>query len=329
MSKSHLNDVQLIIKMRSNKIKVSIIIPVYNTEKYIRQTVESIMSQTLKELEIIIINDGSTDESMKIVEELALHDNRIQTYSQANQGVSVARNKGIAHAQGEYLYFLDSDDLLDADALEMCYYKCEEEELDFVFFDAHTFGEDGFTNTPQLSYQHTEKLEDNKVYSGIEVLKMQLQNYVFTPSPCLNVIRRRYLTNCHLLFYPGIVHEDQLFMVKLYLQASKVACIHRAFFQRRLRENSIMTSKFSSHNLKGYLTVTQELLGFKKQAHKKEIREVIDLHLSQMLNAISWQAQTLPPGKRLHLILRFIFQYKRYVSTKGIGVLLFKPFIKQ
>lgn len=99
MSKSHLNDVQLIIKMKSNKIKVSIIIPVYNTEKYIRQTVESIMSQTLKELEIIIINDGSTDESMKIVEELALHDNRIQTYSQANQGVSVARNKGIAHAQ--------------------------------------------------------------------------------------------------------------------------------------------------------------------------------------------------------------------------------------
>ena len=104
--------------MESNKIKVSIIIPVYNTEKYIRQTVESIMSQTLKELEIIIINDGSTDESLKIVEKLALQDNRIQTYSQANQGVSVARNEGIARAQGEYIYFMDSDDLLDTDALD-------------------------------------------------------------------------------------------------------------------------------------------------------------------------------------------------------------------
>ena len=315
--------------MESNKIKVSIIIPVYNTEKYIRQTVESIMSQTLKELEIIIINDGSTDESLKIVEKLALQDNRIQTYSQANQGVSVARNEGIARAQGEYIYFMDSDDLLDTDALEMCCHKCEEEELDFIFFDARTFREDSFTNTPQLSYQHTEKLDDNKVYSGIEVLKMQLQNYVFTPSPCLNVIRRQFLANCHLLFYPGIVHEDQLFMVKLYLQAPKVACIRRAFFQRRLRENSIMTSKFSSYNLKGYLTVTHKLLNFKKQIQKKEIKEVIDLHLSQMLNAIAWQAQTLSPRKRLHLVLRFIFQYKRYVSTRGIAVLLFKPFIKQ
>ena len=75
--------------MESNKIKASIIIPVYNTKKYVRQTVKSIMNQTLKELEIIIINDGSTDESLKIVEELALQDNRIQIYSQANQGISL------------------------------------------------------------------------------------------------------------------------------------------------------------------------------------------------------------------------------------------------
>ncbi|WP_077154410.1 glycosyltransferase [Bacteroides bouchesdurhonensis] len=315
--------------MESNKIKASIIIPVYNTKKYVRQTVKSIMNQTLKELEIIIINDGSTDESLKIVEELALQDNRIQIYSQANQGLSVARNEGIAHAQGEYLYFMDSDDLLNTNALEMCYHKCEEKELDFVFFDARTFRDDGFTNIPQLSYQHTEKLEDNKVYSGIEVLKMQLQNYVFTPSACLNVIRRRFLADCHLLFYPGIVHEDQLFTVKLYLQASKVACIHQAFFQRRLRDNSIMTSKFSSNNLKGYLTVTHELLDFKKQAHKKEIREVIDLHLSQMLNAVIWQAHTLPISKRMQLAFHVLLKYKRYVTTKNIGVLLFKSLIHQ
>ena len=78
--------------MENKKIKVSVVIPVYNTEKYVREAVESIMNQTLRELEIIIINDGSTDNSLQVVEELAAADSRIQVYSQTNQGGSVARN---------------------------------------------------------------------------------------------------------------------------------------------------------------------------------------------------------------------------------------------
>ncbi|WP_309574196.1 glycosyltransferase family 2 protein [Candidatus Bacteroides intestinigallinarum] len=119
--------------MEYNKIKVSIVIPVYNTEKYVRQAVESVMSQTLKELEIIIINDGSSDKSLDILQKLSNTDNRIRVYSQLNQGQSVARNTGISHAHGEYIYFMDSDDLLEKDAMELCYYKCKEAQLDFVF----------------------------------------------------------------------------------------------------------------------------------------------------------------------------------------------------
>ena len=99
--------------MENEEIKVSVVIPVYNTEKYVREAVESIMNQTLRELEIIIINDGSTDNSLQVVEELAAADSRIQVYSQANQGGSVARNAGIARAYGKYIYFMDSDDYLD------------------------------------------------------------------------------------------------------------------------------------------------------------------------------------------------------------------------
>ena len=83
--------------MENKKIKVSVVIPVYNTEKYVREAVESIMNQTLRELEIIIINDGSTDNSLQVVEELAAADSRIQVYSQTNQGLSMARNAGITH----------------------------------------------------------------------------------------------------------------------------------------------------------------------------------------------------------------------------------------
>ena len=92
--------------------KVSVIIPVYNTEKYVRQAVESIRQQTLKDIEIIIVNDGSTDGSMTILEELAAQDERIKLFSQENQGLSVTRNVGLSHSTGEYVYFMDSDDLL-------------------------------------------------------------------------------------------------------------------------------------------------------------------------------------------------------------------------
>ncbi|MDD3037759.1 glycosyltransferase [Bacteroides sp.] len=312
----------------NNNIKVSVVIPVYNTEKYIRQTVESIMSQTLKELEIIIINDGSTDESLKIIKALALLDNRIQFYSQPNQGPSVTRNAGITHSHGKYLYFMDSDDLLETDTLEICYQKCEEDRLDFVFFDACCFYDNDLSYVPQLSYQRTDKMED-KIYNGIEALKFQLENEIFTPSACLNFISTSFLKKCDLHFYPGILHEDQLFSTLLYLQAERTACIRRSFFQRRLRNNSIMTCKFSTKNLKSYLIVVHELLQFKKQTREENVGVVIDLHLSQMLNAVVWQAHTLPFRKRIQLAIRSLFQYKRYISIRSIGVLLFKSLIHQ
>ena len=118
--------------MENKEIKVSVVIPVYNTEKYVREAVESIMNQTLRKLEIIIINDGSTDNSLQVAEELAAADSRIQVYSQTNRGLSMARNAGITHAHGRYIYFMDSDDLLEKDAMELCYSKCEEKELDKI-----------------------------------------------------------------------------------------------------------------------------------------------------------------------------------------------------
>lgn len=167
--------------MENKEIKVSVVIPVYNTEKYVREAVESIMNQTLRELEIIIINDGSTDNSLQVAEELAAADSRIQVYSQTNRGLSMARNAGITHAHGRYIYFMDSDDLLEKDAMELCYSKCEEKELDFVFFDAQSFFEEDIRNAPALNYQRTDKLED-KVYTGPEAINIQLQHKTYTPS---------------------------------------------------------------------------------------------------------------------------------------------------
>lgn len=306
------------------KPKVSVIIPVYNTEKYVREAVDSIRKQTIKELEIIIVNDGSTDNSQQIIDELAAEDSRIRTYTLPKKGVSMARNTGIANARGKYIYFMDSDDLLEEDALKLCYAKCEQEQLDFTFFDAESFYDGKVEHTPTLCYKHTDNLGDH-IHTGIEAIEAQLTNRTFTASPCLSFIRHDFLKERHLRFHPGIVHEDQLFTTLLYLQAQRIAAIHRSFFHRRIRENSIMTRKFSLQNLEGYLTVTTEILRFKTNA-PQATQNIIDHYLSQMLNAVMWQAHVLPFGERVRLSLLCRTKYRQYVSLKTVAILLFKSF---
>ena len=162
--------------------KVSIIIPIYNTEAYLKATVDSILRQTLYEIEIFLINDGSTDRSLRIMQDLAASDNRIILFSQENKGLSVTRNQGLAMAKGEYIYFMDSDDLLEATTLEECYSKCQTLRLDFLFFDADTFSDDDHIRLDN-KYSRTQGLED-RIYNGVEMLNLQLGTFQFQSSAC-------------------------------------------------------------------------------------------------------------------------------------------------
>ena len=115
--------------------KVSVIMPVYNVEKYLPQCLESILSQSLNDIEIICVNDGSTDDSLKVLQEFKASDNRIVIIDKANEGSGVARNTALAIAKGEYVYFVDSDDWLDnAGVLEKLYAKANADVLDILIF---------------------------------------------------------------------------------------------------------------------------------------------------------------------------------------------------
>ena len=117
------------------KIKVSVIVPIYNTEKYVVECLESIVNQTLKEIEIICIDDGSTDNSIEIVKCYS----NIKIIHQKHSGLSIARNTGMQNANGEYIYFCDSDDVLEANALEELYNYSKKNNLDMLCFDGNTF----------------------------------------------------------------------------------------------------------------------------------------------------------------------------------------------
>ncbi len=113
---------------------VSVIVPVYNVEKYLKKCIESIISQSLKDIEIILVNDGSTDNSLKICQQFSKMDNRIRLINKANTGVSDTRNTGIEEATGEYIMFVDSDDWLEKQACEIAYKEAKKEDADSVIF---------------------------------------------------------------------------------------------------------------------------------------------------------------------------------------------------
>lgn len=301
---------------------VSVIIPVYNTATYISDTLKSICAQTLTNIEIIVVNDGSTDNSLEIIRRSAAPDPRISVYDQPNQGVSVARNKGIQQAKGEYVYFMDSDDLLEPQALEACYRKCTEQQLDFVLFDA-TVIQENREKIPVPNYKRDAYTDEEKIYNGIEIFHILLDSQAFSPSVCLHLIRTAYLTETQNSFYPDIIHEDQLFACLLYIQAKRIMCIHQAYFKRRLRNDSIMTSRFGWKNIMGYFTVTDELLKYCR-SREPIIQHTVRKFLYIMLNAVVWHAHILPLKQKIKLFAIGLRKYPTFVKPKNWLVLFLK-----
>ena len=145
-------------------VKVSVIIPVYNAEKYLRECLDSVIGQTLQDIEIICVDDGSTDNSLLILQEYAANDKRLKIVEQANQGAAAARNAGIAVAQGEYLAFLDADDLYYLEALQTAYVCAEKSNADVLLFEADFFDEKhGLLRTEQVETKYLSCLHEFSV----------------------------------------------------------------------------------------------------------------------------------------------------------------------
>lgn len=305
--------------------KVSIVIPVYNTEPYVAQTVRSIVGQTLRDIEIIAIDDGSTDSSGDILRQLAAEDERIRVYAQPNRGLSETRNAGLDCARGRYVYFMDSDDLLEADALELCFERAEAERLDFVFFDAECFG--AASAGSWHDYRRVRHVGEQPA-PGRELLRQMLDRDCYRASACLSFIRTDYLRRLGLRFHPGILHEDELFTPQLYLAAERCAGIDRAFFRRRLREGSIMGTDFSQRNIRGYTTVLRELHRVAVR-HDAATRQIVRRLTSRILNATLTNASTQPWGVRLRLTATALCRYPRCVHPRALAALLLKTPLKK
>ncbi len=240
-------------------VTVSVVIPVYNTEEYLREALDSIVNQTLKDIEIICVNDGSTDGSAEILGEYAKKDSRISIITQENKGLSCARNAGIMKAKGKYIYFMDSDDILEANTLEELIPVMEEKELDVFFFDGESFAEDPelITAYYQTAYKRSRAYDD--VYEGAELLKLFRQENKYSQSACLQILKTSFLRNNDIYFIPGILHEDNAFTFSALLNAKRASHTNKVYFRRRLRDSSIMTDTVTFENIYGKYTCLMDM----------------------------------------------------------------------
>lgn len=298
-------------------VKVSVILPIYNVAPYLDETFQSLINQTLKEIEIIAVNDGSTDNSEEIIRKYAQQDSRISHYSQENQGQSAARNLALQHAQGEYIYYMDSDDVIDTDALKVCYDYAEKCKADFIFFDGDTIQEEGAKGI-SWDYNRTYLVDEDTQYDGEYLLNMMLDTYKHNCVVWLLFIRHDYLKRIKLSFYPGIIHEDELYTTILTLESHNIYALKRTFVWHRIRLLSTMGKHYSQRNLNCYLTVIDELIKYQNSS-------IIQKFATYTLSKVFYTGHQIPFKEKFGVFWRATKSgYLKYIGLKSVLVFWFK-----
>lgn len=242
-------------------LKVSVIIPVYNTEAYLPQCLESALNQDLEELEVICVDDGSTDGSSSILADFSDRDSRVRVFTQSNKGQASARNLALKHAHGKYIVFLDSDDMLASGSLSQMYELSEANHLEILCYDTVVIEDESLEDRGSRRKGYYNRTGN---YAGIGLGETLFTRMVegddFYDSVWVLFIRNQWLKDHRLSFYEGIFYEDALFCLQCYLQAERMQYVNRPFYIYRIREKSTMTSKAGSRNLYSYLVCFQEIL---------------------------------------------------------------------
>ena len=271
---------------------ISIIIPVYNVESYLEECLSSVCEQGLCDIEILCIDDNSTDNSLVILEEYAKKDGRIRVFHNSlNKGLSYTRNYGLKYAQGNYIYFLDSDDKLKPYALKTLYEIAEREQTDCIFFSAESFCEKNF------KYQHDAKIAYKERYPGVwngkELFIKIVDNNEWVSPVQLQFINFEFLKRNSLKCYEGILHEDVLFTFQTMLLAKRAMCLNDVYYEYRHRENSIMSSPVTKERIKGVIIAYLEMQKFcDKFVWNTEVLKRINRRLFQIAASIKSMIKT-------------------------------------
>ncbi|WP_367210296.1 glycosyltransferase family 2 protein [Sphingobacterium sp. R2] len=290
-----------IITERTSRVAVSVVIPVYNVEKYLDETIQSVLHQELQDFEIILVNDGSTDSSATICKKYASLDPRIYFFDQENAGVSVARNNGLSHAVGEYVYFLDSDDTIDSAFLSVSLAVASQQDFDLVIL-----GEPYCSRAPRLAAVPT---------CGLLIKKTLLDTYP------------------DIRFPEGIQPcEDGLFSHRLFLMTDKIGFNPAAVYFYRQHENQNHTQiNRQTNRLLKQIPIWLELLKVFYNEHDLFASKALKLalfieHEPFELRYLKMAFNDLEKEELLNLLQNFMQQYVSRHLSKADKEILTVPF---
>ncbi|WP_194765116.1 glycosyltransferase [Microbacterium sp. UFMG61] len=240
---------------------VSVIVPVFNSEPWLADCLSSVLAQTDVNLELICINDGSTDGSGAILEQFAERDSRVIVIEQANSGQSVGRNLGVERASGRYVIFLDSDDYWPYDSLAALVRHADQESLDVLLFDCVAF-RDGDVEEKTWEwyagyYQRTHLYQG--VLSGMDLMSTMRRGRDYRPHVGLYMTRAAYARASGVRFIPGIVHQDNPYTFRLLMNAERAAHHRINVYARRIRPGSTITTLNAERSARGYFLAYLEM----------------------------------------------------------------------
>ena len=297
--------------------KVSVIVPVYNSQDTIRKCVSSLLKQTLNEIEIVIVDDGSTDNSLEIAKELANDFNCIRVFHQKNKGVYNARNFGINHARGKYIFFLDSDDFLDLDTLRSLYSLSQKEKLVFS-----SCNHDEINSTIS---QAEETSESSYVAHAKEDLA-KLFDLLYIKSACAKLFDRQFILDNNLTFDEKMsLGEDLNFVCRVIVLTCKVGYVGSKYYHI-VNTNPYSLSKRYSRNLEYALekqrTAWKKLLNSNKWLENKYYKTHMNFDIYLMTiyfsNLFKYDAPKLSRRKKIEKIQLFLNSHKTWLdNVKG------------
>lgn len=295
-------------------MKFSIIIPVYNAERYLEQCVSSVLRQSYDNFEIILIDDGSTDSSGSLCDAIATRDSRVRTIHQTNSGLSAARNAGIAQATGDYIFFLDSDDFwLSLEVLEHSLSILEKHPVDVIEFDAikfmdgeePTLRDDNHKGRPTLEF--CLKGIDNKEDLFCHLIK----HNAVVGSACNKIVSRRLFSNGDLRFREGVTAEDIDWTARLMSAAKTWLCYNSYFYAYRQRRGSISKSYT-------YSAAKQQISNVLYITRLDDKASYIDMYIAVCISNILINVAQLSfaEQRKLYPAIKILLPYRRQASAK-------------
>lgn len=282
-------------------VAVSIIVPVYNTEEYLQKCLDSLTNQTLKNIEIICVNDGSTDNSLKILQDNAIKDDRIKIINQENKKQGAARNAGMQIATGEYIGFVDSDDYVDLNYFERLYRNASSRESDIALATNVRIGKNKFKL--RLNLQTVDKYTE--LQDKLDVCQ-QWKN----ECPTNKIYRKSYLDANNIQWPEGIYCEDKLFTIKAVYFANSIVTVPEVFYYYFDNPKSTVNSYARKHRKK---------LNNDKNSARRDVINFLKKQNAEVRDKDFWYVDTKSSVYLFGIVP--IFTLKK--STKTVKGLLF------